>query len=189
MTIPYSKFRFILMALFVLTFFACESPSKNPTNTPFYQSDFFKQVQMAGIFEDSKTFVDCTAKRPLNEIQDLFMAQKDADGFDLESFVREHFDMPITPDTGFRTDTTKTMKQHLTDLWPVLTRQPDAYNAGSSLLPLPNEYIVPGGRFREIYYWDSYFTLEGLMVSDQQDMAVNMVDNFSFLIDNYSNIW
>ena len=32
----------------------------------------------------------------------------------------------------------------------------------SSLLPLPRPYVVPGGRFRELYYWDSYFTMLGL---------------------------
>ncbi|MEJ7664338.1 MAG: trehalase family glycosidase [Hymenobacter sp.] len=32
----------------------------------------------------------------------------------------------------------------------------------SSLLPLPRPYVVPGGRFREMYYWDSYFTMLGL---------------------------
>ena len=31
-----------------------------------------------------------------------------------------------------------------------------------SLLPLPKPYVVPGGRFREVYYWDSYFTMLGL---------------------------
>lgn len=165
---------------------SCNKPTSTESTseiTPYYESEFFKAVQTAGIFEDSKTFVDCTARRPLSEIQKAYQEQKTDEGFDLATFVNENYDMPVTPDTGFKTDTTKTMKQHLTDLWPILTRQPDANNDKSSLIPLPKSYIVPGGRFREIYYWDSYFTLTGLMVSGQEEMAVNMVDNFSFIID------
>jgi alpha,alpha-trehalase len=42
---------------------------------------------------------------------------------------------------------------------------------------------VPGGRFREIYYWDSYFTMLGLQVSGRADVIQHMVDNFAHLID------
>jgi alpha,alpha-trehalase len=51
---------------------------------------------------------------------------------------------------------------------------------GGSLIPLPYPYIVPGGRFQEIYYWDSYFTMLGLSVSGRFDLIENMVDNFLF---------
>ena len=149
----------------------------------FYSSELFKQVQLAGVFEDSKTFVDCVPKQNLQEIQSLYLTQREAPEFDLKTFVLAHFELPSVDDTGFITDTTKTMGQHIKTLWPVLTRKPDQYHPYSSLIALPNEYIVPGGRFREIYYWDSYFTLEGLMVSGQQTMAKNMIDNFSFLVD------
>ncbi|MEL7003237.1 MAG: alpha,alpha-trehalase TreF [Bacteroidota bacterium] len=183
MTNPVSKVRLIMATISLIIFTACQQTSEK-VSTEYYQSDFFKAAQMAGMFPDSKTFVDCTAKRPITEIQELYAKAKEQQGFDMKSFVEEHFEMPVTPDTGFKTDTTKTMKHHLVDLWPVLTRQPDQYNEQSSLLPLPKRYIVPGGRFREIYYWDSYFTLTGLMVSGQEEMATNMVDNFSFLIDS-----
>jgi alpha,alpha-trehalase len=46
-----------------------------------------------------------------------------------------------------------------------LKRDADKPMEGSSLLALPNPYMVPGGRFREIYYWDSYFTMLGLKES------------------------
>jgi alpha,alpha-trehalase len=51
---------------------------------------------------------------------------------------------------------------------------------GGSLIPLPYPYIVPGGRFQEIYYWDSYFTMLGLSVSGRFDLIENMVDNSLF---------
>lgn len=150
----------------------------------YYSSQLFIDVQLAAIFPDSKTFVDCTPKQPLIDINAIYIKEKNKEGFDLKSFVSEHYEMPTTPATGFVTDTTRSMKEHMVNLWPVLTRKPDQYNPLSSLIPLPNDYIVPGGRFREIYYWDSYFTLEGLMLSGQEEMAKNMVDNFSFLIDS-----
>jgi alpha,alpha-trehalase len=59
---------------------------------------------------------------------------------------------------------------------------------GSSLLALPYPYIVPGGRFREIYYWDSYFTMLGLFESGEDVMAENMIKNFAFLINEYGHI-
>ncbi|HYC27624.1 MAG TPA: trehalase family glycosidase, partial [Chitinophagaceae bacterium] len=59
---------------------------------------------------------------------------------------------------------------------------------GSSLLPLPYSYIVPGGRFREVYYWDSYFTMLGLRESGQEEMIENMVKNFAYLINQYGFI-
>ncbi|MFA0962457.1 alpha,alpha-trehalase TreF [Roseivirga sp. BDSF3-8] len=154
------------------------------TETDFYASQLFHDVQMARVFEDSKTFVDCTPKSNAGEIATLYLQQKETEGFELAAFVQEHFTMPETHGTDFTSDTSRSMQEHIRELWPVLTREPDAYNPRSSLLPLPNAYIVPGGRFREIYYWDSYFTMEGLMISDQEDMALNMVRNFAYLIDS-----
>jgi alpha,alpha-trehalase len=56
------------------------------------------------------------------------------------------------------------------------------------LLPLPQPYIVPGGRFREIYYWDSYFTMLGLRESGHEDLIESMVANFAALIARYGHI-
>jgi alpha,alpha-trehalase len=53
------------------------------------------------------------------------------------------------------------------------------------LLYLPNPYVVPGGRFNEMYGWDSYFILLGLVSDKHTDVARGMVENFFFEIDNY----
>ena len=45
-----------------------------------------------------------------------------------------------------------------------------------------HDYIVPGGRFREIYYWDSYFTMLGLFADNEVKQAENMINNFSDII-------
>ena len=49
-------------------------------------------------------------------------------------------------------------------------------------------YVVPGGRFREMYYWDSYFTMVGLQTSGRDDLVAAMVENFAGLIDRYGHI-
>lgn len=175
----------ILILTASVIFCACSERASEKNNSfDYYSSELFRDIQLAAIFPDSKTFVDCTPKKSLREINTLYLDQKNQKNFDLMAFVDEHYQIPLNPTMGFVSDTSKSMKEHITNLWPILTRKPDQHNMLSSLLPLPKEYIVPGGRFREIYYWDSYFTIEGLMISDQQSMAKNMVDNFSFLIDS-----
>ena len=73
-------------------------------------------------------------------------------------------------------------------MWQVLRREPDEIEPYSSLLPLGRPYIVPGGRFREIYYWDSYFTMLGLEQDGQHALARDMVQNFASLIDRYGHM-
>ncbi len=53
------------------------------------------------------------------------------------------------------------------------------------LLYLPNKYVVPGGRFNEMYGWDSYFIIRGLLRAGRVDLARGMVDNFFFEIEHY----
>jgi alpha,alpha-trehalase len=53
------------------------------------------------------------------------------------------------------------------------------------LLYLPNKYVVPGGRFNEMYGWDSYFIVRGLLQSGRLELARGMVDNFFFEIEHY----
>ena len=53
------------------------------------------------------------------------------------------------------------------------------------LLYLPNRYVVPGGRFNEMYGWDSYFIILGLVNSNRDDLARGMVENFFYEIEHY----
>jgi alpha,alpha-trehalase len=163
----------------VLTIVACSTNEKET----LYNSSLFHDVQVNSVFPDSKTFVDCTPKKPINEIITDYNSNKGKPDFDLKEFVRLNFDLPIRPKSNFATDQKLTMEQHITRLWPVLTRKADARNSRSSLIPLPYDYVVPGGRFSEVYYWDSYFTILGLKSQKQYDLIQNMVKNFSFLID------
>src|SRR5271166_5017515 len=80
------------------------------------------------------------------------------------------------------------IRQHIDVLWKGLTRNTPTTSPYSSLLPLPRPYVVPGGRFRELYYWDSYFTMLGLAESGRTDLLEDMVQNFADLIDSYGHM-
>jgi len=55
----------------------------------------------------------------------------------------------------------------------------------SGLLYLPKPYIVPGGRFNEMYGWDSYFIELGLLADGRSDLAKNILENFLFEVEHY----
>jgi alpha,alpha-trehalase len=146
----------------------------------------FEDVQLSGIFPDSKTFPDCVPLAPPATIVQAYHREKLKPAFNLKSFVLRYFQVPVAPASDFRSNPNAPVEEHIQKLWPVLTRQPVPEQ--SSLLPLPHAYIVPGGRFREIYYWDSYFTMLGLQVSGQTQLIQNMVDNFTHLIHTTGHI-
>jgi alpha,alpha-trehalase len=151
----------------------------------FQLGELFEQVQLQNIFADGKTFVDCTPRTSLSVIKAKYLEQKKNGDFDLSSFVDEHFVLSKTSSTNYVSEG-RQITEHINLLWHELTRQPE--EGKSSLIPLPHPYIVPGGRFREIFYWDSYFTMLGLQISGRIDMIENMVDNFSYLIDKFGYI-
>ena len=148
----------------------------------------FHDVQLSGIFEDSKTFVDARPHSAPAAIARRYHDVRANAGFNLRSFVEQNFELPRPVGRDFQTDTTQTMEEHIRDLWAVLTRPPDTADARSSLIPLPNAYVVPGGRFREVYYWDAYFTMLGLVESRRTDLVKNMLDNFAHLITTIGHI-
>ncbi|WP_419804271.1 trehalase family glycosidase [Terriglobus sp.] len=70
---------------------------------------------------------------------------------------------------------------HLGDLHPDELKRP-------GLLYLPNPYVVPGGRFNEMYGWDSFFIVLGLLSNNRIDQAHGMAENFFFEINNYGAV-
>ena len=146
----------------------------------------FEEVQLQSIFADGKTFVDCLPKLSLASIRQRYEEQKKGKDFDLASFVHDNFDLPKEHSSKYRSVTGRAVTEHVEMLWEELQRQPD--ETSGSLIALPYPYIVPGGRFREIYYWDSYFTMLGLQVSKRTDLIQYMVDNFSYLISHIGYI-
>lgn len=175
----------VLLYFFIVPF--CHAQTVSTPDKLYGQ--LFTDVQMSRIFRDSKTFVDCIPKREPQKIFTDYLKLKNNSRlrFSLKLFVEENF---ILPDTSRSTYITKekTIKEHIQNLWVVLKRKSDSTIQGGSLLPLPYPYIVPGGRFREIYYWDSYFTMLGLKESGEYEMMQNMVNNFAYFINEYGHI-
>ncbi|MDG0024759.1 alpha,alpha-trehalase TreF [Trinickia sp. Y13] len=150
--------------------------------------ELFVAVQMARVFDDSKSFTDCVPLADPAEIMRRYRADHGLPGFDLKGFVTRHFKRECAPAEHYVADTSQTLAAHIDSLWPVLRREPRHHPANSSLLPLPHDYVVPGGRFSEMYYWDSYFTMLGLAESGRHHLLRSMADNFAFLVDHYGHI-
>lgn len=166
--------------------------SEADTLTPAdrYQ-ELFVDVQMSRVFEDSKTFVDCIPLKDPEHILETYRNTCFTPDFDLHAFVHDHFATAEVPPNCFVSDPNRTLEQHIDNLWSVLTRRPKEHPVRSSLLPLPYDYVVPGGRFSELYYWDTYFTMLGLHGSkhpQSEHLLRSMADNFAYLIDTYGRI-
>jgi alpha,alpha-trehalase len=145
-------------------------------------------VQVSRVFPDSKTFVDCIPGHDPEQILAAYRDQYQRTGFNLPAFVHDNFVVPQVHDSHYVSVPGQPLRDHIDGLWDVLTRQPHQHPAQSSLLPLPFDYVVPGGRFSELYYWDSYFTMLGLAESGRCDLLKAMAGNFAYLIDTYGHI-
>ncbi|MDR7342098.1 alpha,alpha-trehalase [Pantoea alhagi] len=147
----------------------------------------YHAVQSAKFFPDQKTFADAVPKFDPATILADWQMQKNQRNFDLRRFVDSNFIVP-TAGEAYVPPAGQSLREHINGLWPVLTRTTDKVNQYDSLLPLPKPYVVPGGRFREVYYWDSYFTMLGLAESGHWDLIQDMVDNFADQLDKYGHI-
>ena len=145
--------------------------------------ELFIALHASNHWQDGKTIGDAIPKATPEVILAAYNTQKNQTNFDLIAFANQYFDFPVVQDTDFKSDLSKSPQAHIETLWEVLKRPADVKIEGDSKIALPHPYIVPGGRFNEIYYWDSYFTMLGLQVSGHTDVIKSMVDNFSYLID------
>lgn len=160
------------------------------THTPPEQvfGVLFSDLHASGLWPDGKTIADAIPLKSPEEIMAAYAAQKNTIGFNIKTFFHQFFRENPSRSTTFKSNTERSINEHIELLWEVLTRKKDPLVEGSSLLPLPYPYIVPGGRFNEIYYWDSYFTQLGLLCSNRTDLIENMVNNFAHLIDRIGYI-
>ena len=148
----------------------------------------FEAVQLSDIYHDNKTFVDATPKRDPALILKDYNAHKNQPGFELKHFVDANFTLPVTQGGDFKSDIRAGVHKHIDTLWQVLSRRHNVASKYSSLIQLPNDFIVPGGRFRETYYWDTYFTMLGLYESHKTRIMENLIGNFAYMIDKYGFI-
>ena len=150
--------------------------------------DLFVAVQTQAIYPDGKTFVDAVPDAAPPVILAEWRTAHPESPAALKSFVDAHFTFPTLPAPVVSESRQTTLQAHIDGLWNQLTRTTTSAPPWSSLLPLPQPYVVPGGRFREIYYWDSYFTMLGLIESGRRDLVEDMVADFAHLIDSYGHV-
>ncbi len=149
----------------------------------------FEDIQLSDIYPDSKTFPDAIPLKNPKEIMKVYRAEKNKPGFSLKDFTQKNFKLPPSKATGFVSNTGLGLRHHIDTLWTVLHQYASTPSEfPTSLIPLPEPYIIPGGRFREVYYWDSYFTMLGLKEAGKINMIEEMVDNFAWLIKTYGFI-
>lgn len=174
--------RLLFGTLFALTVLTAAPLGAQQPPASIY-GDLFVDVQTARIFPDSKTFVDAVPRRDPPEIMADYRRKAPATPEALKAFVLANFTIP-----GVNDDSTAAVRRHIRNLWPLLVREPDPPTAAGSLLPMPERYVVPGGRFREMYYWDSYFTMLGLAADGRQPLIEAMLENFTAAIERYGHI-
>ncbi|XP_038065290.1 trehalase-like [Patiria miniata] len=160
-------------------------------------------AQDAYVYNDSKTFVDLHMKHDPDVILDAFGNLSDPLDRDvMKSFVEANFDGPATEFTDWtptdwnpspamfekiNDEKLRAWASDLNDLWKELGRQikddvrdnADRY----SLMYVNQPFVVPGGRFREFYYWDSYWIIKGLLLSEMTDTVKGMLSNFVSMVD------
>lgn len=141
----------------------------------------FEEVQSRSLFSDAKLFPDSYPLIPPQELITLYNKKKKATHFNLKTFITKHFvfpekrKYPIFKGLG--------MEQYIEKMWDILEQRMTSPSPYSTLIELPEPHIIPGGRFRECFYWDSYFVALGLLASGQIKRVKNMVINFAFLIN------
>lgn len=179
---------------------------------PVYcDSELLHHVQLARIFPDSKTFVDMKIRNNETETLNAFEVLLDQTNNNptkdqIKAFVDEHFDntselemwtpTDFTTDpkflNGIRDESLREFGKNINAIWPHLGRKvksivfekPNLF----SLIPVSNGFIIPGGRFTELYYWDAYWIVEGLLISGMQDTVKGMIDNLIQLLKQLGHI-
>ncbi|OBZ88799.1 Trehalase [Choanephora cucurbitarum] len=181
--------------------YSCDSPI-------YCEGPLLKTIQLARIFPDSKTFVDMPTSKSESEVLTAFdqIGGVNATRDQLQQFLNDNFltagaelkrlqNISITNPSWL--DKIENPDYHgwanqLNEAWANLTFTYDysdlCEDCVTSTLPVNRPFVVPGGRFREFYYWDTYFVIRGLLLSSQNELAKNMLENFFDLIEKHGFI-
>jgi alpha,alpha-trehalase len=177
----------LLPALLLLVQTATAAGADVKTPAEIY-GELFERVQLERVYPDSKSFVDALPLSAPEQVLAEYLRARGRPDFDLRKFVVAHFAPPPQAGAEYHTVPGQDVREHIDALWKVLERKPEDQRPHSSRLALPHRYVVPGGRFNEIYYWDSYFTMLGLEQSGRHDLTTSMLDNFAWLIDQFGHV-
>jgi len=150
--------------------------------------ELFERVQLERVFEDSKTFADAVPTSMPAEILARYRKERELPDFKLRDFIASHFVTRGPPARLAPEASGADLRAYIDKVWGELVRQPAPASPNTSLLSLPRTYVVPGGRFDEIYYWDSYFTMRGLERSGRHDLVRAMLANFAWLVERFGHV-
>lgn len=160
------------------------SPGKSPDEAYL---ELFSDVQQMRVYDDGKKFADLVPRKKPYELRKEYATQRKKPGFNIRDFVDKHFyEFKPSGDEAYTPADHVTTRDHVANLWDVLKRR-NRKNRGS-LFPLPHEYIVPGGRFSEQFYWDSYFIMLGLAADGRWKMINGMMKNYAYMIRKFGFI-
>ncbi|KAH7382719.1 Six-hairpin glycosidase-like protein [Phaeosphaeria sp. MPI-PUGE-AT-0046c] len=178
-----------------------------PCDSPIYcYGEVLKEIELARPFADSKTFVDLPTIRPLDEVLTAFqnLSRPIRNNTELNNFLTTYFgkagselealpadDLEVKPDflEAVNSSIVEDFTRQVIDIWPDLTRRyvgaGNCTGCVSSFLPVNRTFVVAGGRFREPYYWDSFWIIEGLLRSKGSftQIAENIIENFMDLVE------
>lgn len=148
--------------------------------------ELFTDVQNSRVYGDGKTFPDLIPKQRAKSIAQEYRIAKEDPEFDLRDFVSRHFYAYDHRAPTYQSNPDASMREHIKELWQVLERR-NRKDRGS-LVALPHKYIVPGGRFSEQFYWDSYFIMLGLAADGEWGMLEGMMRNYTYMIRKFGFI-
>lgn len=202
----------LIVCLFMLTQVSGNGLPPTCDSNIYCYGELLHTVQMASIYADSKTFVDMKLKYPPNETLLRFdemmnKTLRNPSRRDIELFVNDTFEPAgcefedwdpddWIPNPAFlqKIDDPdlREWASKLNLLWKFLGRKiridvknnPDHY----SIIYIPHPVIVPGGRFREFYYWDSYWIVRGLLLSEMFTTVRGMLGNLLSIVEHYGFI-
>nr|QPK67212.1 Trehalase 1A [Rondotia menciana] len=201
----------LFLLLVALTSAAADDLPPTCSRPVYCNSTLLHHIQMARLYPDSKTFVDLQMRNDENTtlaaFEELFDRTNGSPSKEeLRKFVADYFDETSeleewTPNdykenppflNNIRDERFREFAKGLNDIWPTIARRvkpsvlekPDQF----SLVPLTHGFIVPGGRFKEIYYWDAYWIIEGLLITDMHETAKGMIENLIELLHKFGHI-
>ncbi|KAM3147326.1 hypothetical protein pb186bvf_000577 [Paramecium bursaria] len=188
----------------ILFFLASIVISLEVCNHPIYcQGEILNAIQTMSIYKDSKTFVDMPMKYELQQVLVNWKSVNPKDKQQVVDFIEVNFN-PAGSDSVFSVPSDwkqnpkfidniselklKTWAQEINKLWLGLSKRFTYDESKSSYISCPHPFFVPGGRFREFYYWDTLWVVEGLLGSEMVDSAIKMQQNFLHLIETIGYI-
>lgn len=181
-------------------------------NSSVYCSgELLEKIQLTRIFPDCKIFVDLkqvypedvtlahfakllneTSRHPTHEQLALFVDAHFQEGNELEEWMPPDFNPEPSILAEIADPKLRQFTKGVIGIWaklgrkvnPDVAKHPERY----SFIHVPNGFIVPGGRFKELYYWDSFWMIRGLLVCNMTVTAKGMIENLLYLVEKLGYI-